>query len=205
MFGLGKKPFDPERFDDAWTRYVRAISAKHPAFTAYFVAGAPAADIDAAGRVIGNAFPDDLRHLLLKHAGSLDGRQVLPGWELFSPARIVDEWKIWEKLRRDEFVPDGLDCAPEGPIKGDEWWRLGWIPFSGDGGGNHLCLDMDPARGGKAGQVISMWHDDATRALIARSLTEFIEIIARDAENGLLAWDEEWGGVTAPTDAPPEA
>ena len=43
-----------------------------------------------------------------------------------------------------------------------------------------------------------MWHDDAARALIAGSLTEFIEIIATDAENGLLAWNEEWGGVQAP-------
>lgn len=205
MFGSGKKPFDPKRFDAAWDRYVRAIAAKHPAFPGYLAPGASAADIDAAGRAIGNAFPDDLRHLLLKHGGSLESWQVLPGWELFSPARIVDEWKVWEELRRDEFVPDGLACAPEGPIKSDEWWRLGWIPFCGDGGGNHLCLDMDPDGGGHAGQVISMWHDDPARVLIAGSLTEFIEIIAKDAEVGLLTWDEDWGGVTAPVENAPKA
>lgn len=205
MFGFGKKPFDPKRFDAAWDRYVRAITAGHPDFPGYFAAGSPAADIDAAEKTIKLTFPADLRHLLSRHAGSVDGHQVLPGWELFSPARIVDEWKIWEELRRDEFVPDSITCDPEGPIKGDEWWRLGWIPFCGDGGGNHLCLDMDPARGGQAGQVISMWHDDSARVLIAGSLTEFIEIIAKDAEGGLLAWDEDWGGVTAPADNAPDA
>ena len=42
-----------------------------------------------------------------------------------------------------------------------------------------------------------MWHDAPERQLIAPSLTEFIEIIAKDAEAGELVWDEEWGGVYA--------
>ena len=111
--------------------------------------------------------------------------------------RIIE---LPEDLRRTEFVPDGIACEPEGPIKPDEWWRLGWIPFCGDGGGNHLCVDVDPARGGNPGQVISMWHDDGARALIARSLTDFIEILARDAESGAIAWDAAWGGVQAGPD-----
>jgi cell wall assembly regulator SMI1 len=204
MFGFGKASFNPGRFDAAWDRYVRAIAAGHSAFARYLAPGSPAADIDAAQAAIKLTFPADLRHLLTRHAGSIDGYQVLPGWELFSPARIADEWKIWKELRRDEFVPDNIRCAPEGPIRGDEWWRLGWIPFCGDGGGNHLCLDMEPAPGGQAGQVISMWHDDPARVLIAGSLTEFIEIIARDAEAGLLAWDEKWGGVAAADGEDPE-
>lgn len=200
MFGLGKKPFDPARFDAAWNRYVGAIKAGHPAFRTYFAAGASEAQIAAAEAALKHKLPPDLRHLLMRHAGSVDERQVLPGWMLFSPERIVDEWRIWEELRRDQFVPEGYDCTPEGPIKGGEWWRLGWIPFCGDGGGNHLCVDLDPPPKGRRGQVISMWHDDAARALIAGSLTEFIEIIATDAENGLLAWNEEWGGVYAPVE-----
>jgi molybdopterin molybdotransferase len=81
----------------------------------------------------------------------------LPGWELFSAARIVDEWGVWEDLRRNQFVPEDYTSEPEGSILGDEWWRLAWIPFCGDGGGNHLCVDLDPAPGGTAGQVITMW------------------------------------------------
>ncbi len=197
MFGFGKKPFDPSRFDAAWERYLGAIERGHPTFRTYFAAGASEAQVNEAEKALKLRFPSDLRHLLLRHAGSLDEQQVLPGWMLFSPPRIVDEWRIWEGLRSEQFVPDGQDCEPQGPIKGDEWWRLGWIPFCGDGGGNHLCVDVDPPAKGKSGQVISMWHDDAARALIAGSLTEFIEIIARDAENSLLAWDEQWGGVQA--------
>lgn len=197
MFGLGKKPFDPARFDAAWQRYVSAIEKGHGPFRSYLAPGASEAEIAEAERALKLRFPADLRHLLSKHAGSLDEQQILPGWMLFSPQRIVDEWRIWEELRRDQFVPDGYTCEPDGPIKGDEWWRLGWIPFTGDGGGNHLCLDVDPPPKGRSGQVISMWHDDPARALIAGSLTEFIEIIARDAENCVIAWDAEWGGIQA--------
>jgi hypothetical protein len=39
----------------------------------------------------------------------------------------------------------------------------------------------------------------AQRTLIAPSLTEFIELIAADFEQGRLTWDEEWGGVYAPS------
>jgi cell wall assembly regulator SMI1 len=164
MFGLGKKPFDPARFDAAWIRYLAAIEAGHPAFRTYFAAGASEAQVAAAEAALEHKLPPDLRHLLMRHAGSVDEQQVLPGWMLFSPERIVDEWRIWEELRRDQFVPRGYVCTPEGPIKGDEWWRLGWIPFCGDGGGNHLCVDLDPPLKGSRGQVISMWHDDAARS-----------------------------------------
>lgn len=142
------------------------------------------------------AFPADLRHLLKLHNGSNE-HQVLPGWELFPTERIADEWTVWADLYHREFKPDGFDCEPNGPIRGDEWWRLKWIPFCGDGGGNHLCVDMEPPTKGALGQVITMWHDDASREVAAPSLTELIELLADDFEAGLLTWDDEMGGVYA--------
>ena len=91
-------------------------------------------------------------------------------------------------------------CTPNGAIKGDEWWRLQWIPFCGDGGGNHLCLDMDPPAGGTKGQIITMWHDTDGRDIVGKSLTDFISIIAGDIEKGNLVWNEDWGGIYEPFD-----
>lgn len=162
----------------------------------YFAPGASAGDLDATERATGNVLPPDVRHLLTLHNGA--EMQVMPGWELFSTKRIVDEWRIWEELYREQFKPDGLDCDPEGPVRGDEWWRLKWTPVTGDGGGNHLCADMEPAAGGAVGQIITMWHDDPVRACIAPSLTAFVEMIADKVESGELHWDEEWGGVYEP-------
>jgi cell wall assembly regulator SMI1 len=55
----------------------------------------------------------------------------------------------------------------------DDWWNPRWIPFTHDGGGNHLCLDLDPAEGGAVGQVISMWHDSGERAVQGHSFGEW--------------------------------
>jgi cell wall assembly regulator SMI1 len=186
--------FDAARFDRAWARYTAKGAEVHAPFMSCLDKGASEDEIALAERAVGCLFPPDLRHLLSLHNGSKE-YQVLPGWALFSAQRIVDEWKCWEGLYHTQFKPEKYDCEPAGPIQGDEWWRLRWIPFCGDGGGNHLCVDMDPADGGRVGQVITMWHDQADRKIVADTLTEFIEIIAQDFEDGELTWDEEWGGV----------
>ncbi|MCX7358455.1 MAG: SMI1/KNR4 family protein [Alphaproteobacteria bacterium] len=186
--------FDPERFNKAWRRYCELLAKQHSAFLSYFSVGASPEQIAVAEQAMGCNLPADVRHLLSLHNGA--EAQVLPAWELFSTERMVDEWRIWEDLYQDQFKPDGYDCEPSSPaILGDEWWRLKWIPITGDGGGNHLCADLEPAAGGTVGQIITMWHDDPTRSLVASSLTEFIEMIADKVERGELHWDDEWGGV----------
>jgi hypothetical protein len=47
-----------------------------------------------------------------------------------------------------------------------------------------------------------MWHDNPRRDLIAASLTEFVEILAEDMEDGKLVWDEEWGSFREPLGDP---
>jgi cell wall assembly regulator SMI1 len=191
--------FDPNRLNHWWQRYVAKATELHPPFPTYLDRGATEEEVAAAEREVGCDFPEDLRHLLRRHNGSLE-YQALPGWELFSTARIASEWKTWEDLYRMEFKPGKVKCEPEGPIKGDEWWRLRWIPFTGDGGGNHLCVDMDPPFSGVKGQVITMWHDVRRREHISKSLTDFVEMIALDIEQGRLVWDEDWGSFQEPVE-----
>jgi cell wall assembly regulator SMI1 len=186
--------FDPRTLETVWGRYQRAATAAHAPFPTYLDVGATTVQIALSEQAVNCAFPPDLRHLLNLHNGSRE-YQVLPGWELFSADRIVDEWKIWEDLYRTQFKPENYSCEPAGLIKGDEWWRMRWIPFCGDGGGNHLCVDMDPAEGGVIGQVITMWHDDPSRTVVATSLTKYIEMIADEFERGALTWDNERDGV----------
>jgi cell wall assembly regulator SMI1 len=186
--------FDPKRVEKAWARFIDKATDVHAPFTTYLNQGATRNQIDLAERAVNCEFPPDLRQLLSLHNGS---RRyfVLPRWELFSTELIVDAWKMWEDLYLWQSKSENITnfCEPSGPIKDDEWWRLRWIPFCGDHAGNHLCVDMDPAEGGNSGQVITMWHDDARRELIAKSLTEYIEIIASDFERGALIWHEELG------------
>ncbi|MHC8969851.1 SMI1/KNR4 family protein [Priestia aryabhattai] len=41
-------------------------------------------------------------------------------------------------------------------------------------GGDDICIDLDPAEGGKNGQIITFWHDWAQREVIADSLEEWV-------------------------------
>ena len=43
-----------------------------------------------------------------------------------------------------------------------------------DGAGNHHCVDLDPEKSGVPGQVITMWHDDDERAVVAGSFYAFL-------------------------------
>ena len=186
--------FDQIQFDRAWCQYVDCAMEAHPPFISYLNAGATISEIEKAEQAVETPFPEDLKYLLSQHNGSED-YFVLPGWELFSAQRLVDEWKVWANLYKTQFKPENYKCNPVGKIGKDEWWRMKWLPFCGDGGGNHLCIDMDPLKGGTIGQVITMWHDDGHREIIAKSLTAFVQLIANDFENGKLTWDEDMGGV----------
>nr|WP_241011423.1 SMI1/KNR4 family protein [Burkholderia sp. Ac-20392] len=59
-----------------------------------------------------------------------------------------------------------------------------WIPFTHDGSGNHLCIDLDPADDGFSGQVIRVWPDDARRERIAGGFSEWLARIADEGQSG---------------------
>lgn len=189
--------FESTDLTKAWHRYKTAGEHIRPGFQSLFNPGAEAKAIAKAEDAIGHPFGQQLRNLLSLNDGQPHGNGfLLPGWELFSAARIADEWKIWADLRTTEFVPYGYTCEPEHmAIRRDEWWREKWIPFCGDGGGNHLCIDMDPQYEWANGQIISFWHDAGNRDRVAHDLTDLIELIADNLESGTLHWDDEWGGI----------
>src|SRR4030095_9536611 len=106
--------FDPQRLEKAWARYTQKATEAHAPFMTYLVDGATKAQIDSAERATACEFPPDLRHLLSLNNGSRE-YQVLPGWELFSADRIIDEWNVWAELYRTQFKPQNYRCEANGP------------------------------------------------------------------------------------------
>lgn len=155
--------------DTALDAYLAAMSVHCADFVKHFSPPAPPTDMAALGRTLGAPAPIQLARLLARHDGSGDA-MVVPEYRLLSTAVIAEEWLIWEDLRINDFDPRGLTCSPEGPIRRDHWWNSAWIPFAADGTGNFLCIDTDPARGGSNGQIITMWHDDDRRNVVAPCL-----------------------------------
>ncbi|WP_374196413.1 SMI1/KNR4 family protein [Burkholderia sp. Se-20378] len=101
---------------------------------------------------------------------------------LLSSHEILAQWRIWKGLV-DGGDFDGVESEPD-PGIGDDWYNLKWIPFTHDGSGNHLCIDLDPADDGFSGQVIRVWHDDARRERIAGGFSEWLARIAGEGQSG---------------------
>ncbi len=185
---------------DSWASIDLWLTENAPDLLDTFGQGADAEAIMAAETALGIQFPADFK----KSVEIRDGQQsdILIGFveasEFLSLERILDEWRVWKDLYDSgEFK----DCAsePTGPIKTD-WWNPKWIPFTYDGSGNHLCLDLDPASGGAVGQIITMWHDDAERKVIAPNFQTWLHQVANSLQSGDLVFSDEYNGIVSKDD-----
>ncbi|WP_176050999.1 SMI1/KNR4 family protein [Burkholderia sp. BCC1644] len=171
---------------DAWKRIGHAIAA-HPASLPGGLNGP--ADEHALAELhvaLGSTLPDDVIDSLRLHDGQADPDAVFTESDaLLSAQEIVAQWSIWQKLvSGGDF--DGMTSEPDAGIR-DDWYNLKWIPFTHDGSGNHLCIDLDPAEGGVIGQVIRVWHDDELRERVASSYAEWLARVAAERDSPAAA------------------
>ncbi len=89
---------------------------------------------------------------------------------------------------------NGISSAPDDGIKSN-WWNPKWITFTHNGGGDHLCIDLDPSPNGVRGQVISMWHDMEERELKAPNFGAWFEDYVAGVLAGKYVYSEEYGGL----------
>lgn len=141
---------------------------------------------------------EDVKASYRIHNGQSDfSYGLIEGREFLSLARIKEEWQIWKDLLDSgTFQDDGVDqgCNPELGIM-NVWWSAKWLPITYDGGGNHDCLDLNPAEGGTIGQIITMWHDDAERKIVAPGFRIWLQKYAEGLASGQLVFSEEYGGI----------
>ncbi|WP_374536620.1 SMI1/KNR4 family protein [Chitinimonas taiwanensis] len=127
------------------------------------------------------SLPDDFKAALSVHDGQKGEEPLFEGEFFLSTKGVLSQWRTWTKLMKS---PDMAECsgAPDEGIRPD-WFHPAWIPFTHDGMGNHLCLDLDPAEGGQVGQIIRVWHDDDERQLIAPSFAVWFSRFVRSLPN----------------------
>ena len=143
---------------------------------------------------ISTSLPQDFKAFLKIHNGQMSkAGWLIDGSELLSSERIADEWGVWNGLLSGGDF-EGITSEPDTGIKND-WWNPKWIPFTYDGSGNHLCLDLDPAEAGNIGQVISMWHDDGERKIIAHSFAAWFQQYIDDLQSGKYVYNEDYEAV----------
>lgn len=173
---------------ETWERIERWLSKHAPSIRANLSSGATAEELSWAEEQLGCGLPETFRLSYSIHNGA-HGCALLGYWDFYSLSEIVSAWQIMRDCFDRGFFNEA-ESDPEGPIRRD-WWHPRWIPLTGEPSGNHLCMDLDPAVGGRTGQVIAWFHDDSTRELIAPTYEAWWATFADGLEAELFFVDDE--------------
>lgn len=127
----------------------------------------------ALSNALGVPLPNDLIALLERNDGQRrSGQRLFGDMSLMGSSDIAMDWNVLTDLaQQGDF--DGRAVAASAGIR-PTWWSPGWIPFAVSSSGDHLCIDVAPAPGGKAGQVISFYHDLPDREYLATDLVSWL-------------------------------
>jgi cell wall assembly regulator SMI1 len=166
---------------NVWERIESWLATHAPKILQGLLPGATADAIHATEEQLGIQFPDDVRASYAMHDGQRGTTPSFMGeWELLSLQAIVKHWSLLkELLDAGTFTDAEAVVETVGPVR-ENWWNAKWIPVTHNGAGDFYCLDMDPAPGGKQGQIITYWHVNTQREKIADSFQELMKKFADD-------------------------
>ncbi len=174
---------------DVWRRVESQFRIQAPDRLSQLSPGASPEQIDAFERLIGRPLPEDFRQSYALH----DGEFGVPfgGYPdyLLSLEQIAGllSWMRAELIPPSEYRSEPVPVAPVRPA----WWSEAWIPIVGEGTGDYLCIDLDPAEGGAVGQVFDWGHEYGPTRVLFPSLRGYLESYAADLERGAIRFDEE--------------
>ena len=189
-----------ETMVQTWERFESWIKTNANQLQGTLNEGASLELIQSTEKELQVSFPQDFKDFYMVHNGQKSGTGGLIDMdELLSLEETVGQWSVWhELLNSGDF--DGITSEPSEGIK-NNWWNDKWIPITHDGGGNHICMDLDPTNEGTKGQIIQMWHDSEERELIATSFSEWIQNYVNGLETGAYRYSDYWGGIINKMDA----
>ncbi|MEK6235658.1 MAG: SMI1/KNR4 family protein [Planctomycetales bacterium] len=142
--------------------------------------GAASQQIDQLESDLGVKFPADFRESYLLHDGQAEDGAFISGggylsnyYEFLSLERIGETWRHWQEML-DELVE--FQDFPINPDEGVQakWWHEKWIPIADNGGGDVMCVDLEPDAGGRVGQVVSVDHESNRRRVAGDSVSEWL-------------------------------
>lgn len=123
-------------------------------------------------RKLGYGLPAGYVECLKIHGGQKPmAKWLFGGDEFLSIQNVVINWEVWRDLLEGGDLVDGKP-KPDAGVQ-SAWWSKSWIPFTANGRGDHLCLDMAPASSGRVGQVIKVFHDSPARKLVAQDFASW--------------------------------
>ncbi len=168
---------------DLWLRYETWLKANVPRPYRLLRKGATESQFKKAEKQLDMKFTEDLKSFYQLHNGQDMRRTLLFNeHEFISLQRMVTEWEHWLELSEDgEFSYLKSQSDPEiQPV----WWDKHWLPFTENGAGDHLCVDLNPTKSGTYGQIITLYHDNPSREKVANSIQEWFTDYVTGLEQG---------------------
>ena len=180
-----------------WRRIEKWFGENGPSGLSAFHPGATETEISKLETALGVVLPADFAASYRLHNGAKTEPVIaLCGWQEFFPLTVIkSRWDVWKKPFDDGVFAD-RKSKPDSPQIRPVYWSDKWVPFTNDGCGNLLCLDLAPSESGAVGQIIQVWKEPE-RELIAPSFAALLTKWADDLENNEYVWDEDEGLVTA--------
>jgi cell wall assembly regulator SMI1 len=168
----------------SWNRIHKALAAAGTEHLGSLAKPASEASIAKLEAVLDHTLPVEFKESLAIHDGQKPGAEVgeFPGfyshneggsYYLMTSKAIARDWRMLRSVMKSGDF-DGLVAEPDRGVRA-HWWHVAWIPFASNGGGDHLCLDLDPATGGTKGQVICVMHDAPRRTVHSRSFVQWLQ------------------------------
>jgi cell wall assembly regulator SMI1 len=204
--------------EEIWERIDSWLKVNAPKVFDTLQLGASDSQIEAVEHALSIQLPEDVKASYRIHNGeqlTSDYRLIPELQEFLSLERIQAEWKSQKEVLDSVaaeyvFSPHELQALKE--LFGEEyrenrsiadpgirsdfcWWYLQWIPLTCSSSGDHYCLDLAPSEGGTVGQIITWFHDDGQRSILAPSFRNWLEDYAAKLESGEYVFSEKHNGI----------
>lgn len=168
-----------------WDRIETWLQGHAPAIVQRLPPGVTEEALRQAEATMGLTLPEAVKASYRRHNGAPPGSFLL-GQSIFYDLTGM----VHGQQRLAQRYADLLAKAPRtpqalaGPIQ-PVWWHPAWLPVTGDGAGNHWCLDLAPASGGQVGQIIDFDHEVGPTKVLATSFQELLSTFADQLEAGV--------------------
>jgi cell wall assembly regulator SMI1 len=170
---------------EIWLTIERILANKFPSILQDFNLPCVANDLDFLKTITNNQLTD-LYEFYALHDGQNNYDLAFSNpWRLLSVRHIKSNLKVMNEDLIAEWEKDGMSPSDEaeaqGPVR-PVLWSKKWIPIASNGGGDLLCVDLDPDTGGQSGQIIVWWHETVLREVLYSSFSEMMSDYLRDLQ-----------------------
>ena len=199
---------------ESWDQITQWFEANQPTVIGHLNPPATEAQFAAAEAALGNTLPDEFRQLYdIANGSDIDIPGVFENGHWFMPLEhIVEHAGIMKQFVESQPIEDFAFWKSQvdegmlmirGAVK-PHTFSPHWIPLTSSNGDVIRYIDLDPAPGGRVGQIIEVDTECASYALIAQSLSALLSRHAARLQSGEVKIEhdclvdnedrgEEWG------------